>query len=319
MVNITVLDGYSVNPGDLSWDELYALGPCTLYDETPAELILEHAQNAEILLTCRIPLDRSIILQLPKLRYIGIFGTGYDLVDITAAHERNVIVTNVPAYSTCSVAQLTFALLLELTHHVSEQAKVVRAGGWTRSINFASSGSSLIELDGLTMGIIGFGNIGKAVAKLAQAFGMRVLVHARHHPKINDKNVLFVEKQQLFQESDVVSLHCPLTEETKALVNAEYLALMKPTAFLINTSRGKLIIEDDLADALNRGAIAGAGLDVLSEEPPNAGNPLLTAKNCLITPHIAWATKAARKRLIQGALANVQGFLSGKLQNCIKG
>jgi glycerate dehydrogenase len=316
MTNIVVLDGHALNPGDLSWQPLGLLGSCVVYDRTlPAEIV-ERARDAEIVLTNKVILNRETLALLPKLKYIGVLATGYNIIDIAAARERGIVVTNVPAYSTQSVAQLVFALLLELAHHVGEHARGVRAGLWSASPDFCYWDFPLLELAGLTMGIVGFGSIGKAVAVLADAFGMQVLVHTRTVPEVVG-NIQFVSREKLLSESDVISLHCPLTAETNDFIRADSLGLMKATAFLINTSRGMLVNESDLAYALNHEKIAGAGLDVLVNEPPHADNPLLTAKNCIITPHIAWATKAARVRLMKTVVANVTGFLQGVNQNVV--
>lgn len=314
---IVVLDGYTLNPGDLSWDELKALGPCKFYDRCDEDEVVPRSREAEIVFTNKVSISRKHIFELPKLRYIGVTATGYNIVDTAAARERNVIVTNVPAYGTRAVAQATIALLLELTNHVGHHAQTVRDGKWTNCPDFCYWDYPLIELDGLIMGVIGFGQIGRAVAELAQAFGMHVFVHSRTPPKGGTPNIRSVDLETIFRQSDVLSLHCPLTPETKHVVNAERLGWMKPTAFLLNTSRGPLIDEPALAEALNSGRIAGAGLDVLSVEPPPADNPLLRAKNCLITPHHAWATRAARSRLMNTAVANVRAFLQGKPQNVV--
>jgi glycerate dehydrogenase len=297
-MNIVVLDGYAINPGDLSWD---ALGPATIYDRTPPELVVERARDAEIILTNKCVVTGHDICQLPKCCYIGVMATGYNVVDLAAALQRGIVVTNVPGYSTRSVAQHTFALLLELCHRVGHHAATIQE--WTRAPDYCYWDFPQIELAGLTMGIIGHGQIGREVDKLARAFGMDVLVHRG------------VELERVFRECDVVSLHCPLTPATQGLVNAPRLALMKPTAFLINTARGGLVVEKDLAEALEAGRIAGAGLDVLSAEPPRPDNPLLTAKNCIITPHIAWSTRAARERLLQAVVKNIGAFLAGTPQN----
>ena len=297
-MKIVVLDGFTLNPGDLTWD---ALGEATIYDRTPPELVVDRARDAEILLTNKCVVDRQAIAQLPKLRYIGVMATGYNVVDIAAARERRIVVTNVPAYSTRSVAQHAFALLLELTQHVGHHAGTIER--WPKSADYCYWDFPLVELAGLTMGIIGHGHIGREVEKLARAFGMNVLVHRG------------VDLEVLLRSSDVVSLHCPLTPATEGLINASRLALMKPTAFLINTGRGGLVVEQDLADALNAGKIAGAGLDVLSTEPPRSDNPLLMAKNCLITPHLAWATRASRERLMRAVVKNIQAFLAGAPEN----
>jgi glycerate dehydrogenase len=308
-MNIVVLDGYTLNPGDLSWAALRELGRCAIYDRTAPDEIVPRCASAEIVLTNKVKLDGQSMSSIPDLKYIGVIATGFNVVDVAAARERKVIVTNVPTYGTQSVAQMTFALLLELTQHVGHHARTVREGRWTRSPDFSYWDYPLIELEGLTLGIVGFGRIGQMVRTLAEAFGMKVLTYSRKQPA--------GELEDLFRQSDVVSLHCPLTPETKHLVNAERLAWMKPTAFLLNTGRGPLIDESALAKALNEGRIAGAGLDVLAIEPPTADNPLLRAKNCLITPHIAWATRAARSRLMDAVVENVRAFLTGNPRNVV--
>ena len=316
-MKIVVLDGFTLNPEDLSWDELKSLGECEIHDRSAPEEVVPRSLEAEIVITNKVVLSREHIGLLPNLKYIGVTATGYNIVDVVAARERNIPVTNVPAYGTKSVAQMTFALLLELTQHVGHHAQTVREGRWTRSLDFCYWDYPLIELDGLTMGVVGFGRIGRAVADLALAFGMNVLVHSRTAPDQISPRVQFAELETLFRQSDVITLHCPLTSETKQLINAQRLGWMKPTAFLLNTSRGPLIDEPALAEALSAAQIAGAGLDVLAIEPPLADNPLLKAKNCLITPHISWATRAARSRLMNAAVANVKAFLNGKLQNVV--
>ncbi len=316
-MNIVVLDGYTLNPGDLSWDELKALGPCEIFDRTPPGEVAARAANAEIVITNKSILHRAQIKAMPMLKYIGVTATGYNVVDIEAAKERGIVVSNVPLYGTRSVAQHTFALLLELTQHVGHHAQTVRDGRWVRSVDWCYWDKPLIELDGLTMGIVGYGRIGQATARLAEAFGMKVITTPSSSGKPREPQVKAVSLDQLFRESDVVSLHCPLTPETKHLVNAPRLSLMKPTAFLLNTSRGPLIDEAALAEALNSGRIAAAALDVLSAEPPPADNPLLTAKNCLITPHNAWAMRAARARLMKTSVENVRAFLAGQPQNVV--
>lgn len=318
-MNIVVLDGYTLNPGDLSWDELKAMGSCEIFDRTQPGEVAARAANAEIVITNKAILHRAQIEALPKLKYIGVTATGYNVVDIDAAKERGIVVCNVPLYGTRSVAQHTFALLLELTQHVGHHAQSVRDGRWVRSVDWCYWDKPLIELDGLTMGIVGYGRIGQATARLAEAFGMKVITTASSSGKPREPQVKVMPLDQLFSESDVVSLHCPLTPETKHLVNAQRLALMKPTAFLLNTSRGPLIDEAALADALNFGRIAAAALDVLSTEPPSSDNPLLTAKNCLITPHNAWAMRAARARLMKTSVENVRAFLAGTPQNVVSG
>ena len=318
-MRIIVLDGYTLNPGDLCWAALEALGECTVHDRTLPELTVERARNAEIVFTNKVVLGRAEFAQLPRLRYVGVLATGYNVVDVAAARERGIVVTNVPAYSTRSVAQMTFALLLELTQHVGHHAQTVRQGRWAQSKDFCYWDFPLVELEGLTLGLVGFGRIGRAVAEVALAFGMKVLAHTRSGKPSPIPGVEVVALDTLFRDSDVVSLHCPLTADNKGLVNAARLALMKPTAFLLNTARGPLIDEPALAAALNAGRIAGAGLDVLAVEPPRADNPLLTAKNCLITPHIAWATAAARRRLLDIAVNNLRAFLAGTPVNAVAG
>lgn len=315
-MNICVLDGYTLNPGDLSWDELRQLGRCKIYDRTPVADILARAAGAEIILTNKAPLARETLAALPALKYIGVLATGTNVVDLGAARERNIVVTNIPAYGTRSVAQATIALLLELTNQVGRHAQRVRDGAWTASPDWCFWETPLLELGGLTMGIIGYGRIGAAVAEIAHALGMSVLAQSASQ-RVAPAFVQFTDLETLFRRSDVVSLHCPLTPQTHSLVNAERLDWMKPSAFLINTGRGLLVDETALATALNSGRLAGAGLDVLSVEPPPANHPLLLARNCLITPHQAWGSLAARRRLLRVAVANVRAFLAGKPQNVV--
>ncbi|NUN69031.1 MAG: D-2-hydroxyacid dehydrogenase [Bacteroidetes bacterium] len=312
---IAVLDGFAMNPGDLSWDALRALGTVELHDRTPAGEIVRRAQHAEIIITNKVPFTRETIAQLPRLRYLGVTATGYNIIDVAAAKERNITVTNVPAYSTDSVAQLVFALVLEFTHRAGHHADAVRSGRWSTNPDFAFWDFPLTELAGKTFGIVGYGNIGRAVARIAAAFGMQVLVATRSTPA--DPSVVNVDLAELLRRSDIISLHCPLTAQTDKLINASTLALMKPAALLINTGRGGLVDEQALADALNSGRLAGAGLDVLSTEPPSPQNPLITAKNTIITPHIAWASFAARTRLMDVVVNNVRAFLSGHPVNVV--
>ncbi len=316
-MKIAVLDGHALNPGDLSWDELRALGECVVYPRTPPEQVMERAAGAEAVLTNKTVLTRAHLEALPDLRYVGVLATGYNVVDVDAARARGIAVTNVPGYGTPSVAQMTMALLLELTLHVGAHAQSVREGQWSRSPDFAYWNTPLTELSGLTLGIVGFGDIGQAVARLAQAFGMTVLAHRRPRSGVPDdlRAVRFVERESLLRESDVVSLHCPLTPETAHLIDAASLALMRPSAFLLNTSRGGLVDAPALAEALTQGRLAGAALDVLETEPPPADNPLLRAPNCLITPHIAWATRAARERLLRAVTDNLRAFQQGEPRN----
>jgi len=323
MKKIVVLDGYTLNPGDLTWKDLESLGKCAVYDRTPPEEVVPRAKDSEIVLTNKTVLSSDAIKQLPKLKYVGVLATGYNIVDTETAHTRSIPVTNVPAYGTQSVAQMVFAHLLNLAQHVAHHAETVRYGRWTTNPDFCYWDMPLIELAGLTMGIIGFGRIGRAVANLAMAFGMKVIAYdivtLSKIPGGSPGGCQFVEMDDIFRVSDVISLHCPLTPQTKNIINKERLEGMKKTAFLINTSRGPLVDEQALAQALNNERIAGAGLDVLSEEPPEKNSPLLKAKNCFITPHIAWATRAARERLLKIAVDNVASFLEGKPQNVVNG
>lgn len=316
-MNIVVLDGYTLNPGDLTWKDLEALGQCTVYDRTPTEEVVPRAKNDEIALTNKTVLSADVIKQLPKLKYIGVLATGYNVVDVEVARDAGIPVTNVPAYSTPSVAQLVFAHLLNLAHHVGAHSETVKNGKWASNIDFCYWDTPLIELAGLTMGIIGFGRIGRATTKLALAFGMKVIAYDIVTPASMPQGCQFVGLEDVFRSSDVVSLHCPLTPQTQNIINKERLGLMKKTAFLINAGRGPLVDEQALAQALNNEEIAGAGLDVLSSEPPKKDNPLLKAKNCYITPHIAWATRAARQRLLNVVVDNVASFLAGNPQNVV--
>jgi len=316
-MNIVVLDGFTLNPGDLDWDALRQLGSVTVHDRSGAEEVVARAREAGIVLTNKTILNHDTIAALPRLRYIGVLATGYNVVDIAAARERGIPVTNVPDYGTASVAQHTFALLLELTQRAGHHAQTVQEGRWSRSADFCYWDFPLIELHGLTFGVIGFGKIGRATAKLADALGMKVLVHNRSQPVDLPPHYNFVTLDALLAHSDVVSLHCPLTAKNEQFINASRLARMKPSAFLLNTSRGPLLDEPAVAEALNAGRIAGAAVDVLSVEPPRPDNPLLAAKNCIITPHIAWATRAARARLMNVAVTNIRDFLAGTPRNVV--
>jgi glycerate dehydrogenase len=317
-MNLVVLDGYALNPGDLSWGALEEIVNVKVYDRTPPDLVVERSQGAELILTNKTPLTATSIAQLSLLRYIGVMATGYNIVDVQIAKERKIPVTNIPTYGTTSVAQFAFALLLELCHNVRLHSDAVRSGAWSRSADWCFWLSPLKELAGKVMGIVGFGRIGRQVAKIADAFGMEVLAYDSiqgEPPPLN--HFSWVSLEVLLRNADVVTLHCPLFPDTEGMINTERLRLMKPTAFLINSSRGPLVKDQDLANALNAGVIAGAGLDVLSIEPPQEENPLLSAKNCLITPHIAWATLEARSRLMGVAVSNVSAFLEGKPQNVV--
>jgi glycerate dehydrogenase len=318
-MKIVVLDGYALNPGDLSWDAFIGLGDLTVHDRTSPEEVLKRASGAEILLTNKTPVREQVIQQLPQLKYIGVLATGYNIIDVDAASRNNVVVANIPDYGSYSVAQLTFALLLELCHHVQRHSDSVRAGNWASSKDWSYWEYPLVELAGKTMGIIGFGNIGQRVGDIAAAFGMDVLGASRKQSdQSHRKNFRWASIAKLLEQSDVVSIHCPLTPETKGLINGRSVRTMKPSSFLLNTSRGPIIVDEDLSDALNADVIAGAGIDVLSVEPPHSNNPLFTAKNCIITPHIAWATKEARTRLINMAVANVKAFLQGNPVNVVR-
>ncbi|MDQ0105971.1 glycerate dehydrogenase [Chitinophaga terrae (ex Kim and Jung 2007)] len=317
MKRIVVLDGYALNPGDLDWQALKALGEVTVYDRTSVAEVPERAKDAEIVLTNKAIVNSTAINELKHLEYVGVMATGYNVVDIPAAKAKGITVTNVPAYSSDSVAQLTFALILELCHHVGLHAESVRAGEWSRSADFSYWKTPLRELAGSTLGIVGLGQIGRAVAKIALAFNMKVIASHKHPERDAMQGVTFTDLASCFKEADIVSLHCPLTADNKEFVNAALLKTMKPGAFLINTSRGPLINETDLARALEEGVIAGAALDVLSTEPPAADNPLPAAPNTVITPHIAWATRSARERLLNGVVNNLKAYLEGKPVNVI--
>jgi glycerate dehydrogenase len=317
-MKIVVIEGYSLNPGDLSWAGLEALGELTVYDRSLQDQIVERCKDAEMVFTNKEPLGRDIMAQLPGLKFIGVLATGYNCVDVAAAKELGIVVSNVPGYGTNSVVQLTFALLLELTLHVQDHSHAVKNGDWSRSPDFCFWNYPLIELAGKTMGIIGFGDIGKKVADVASAFGMKIIAHSRTRTDQTHRiNFRWAPLEELLEQGDVVSLHCPLTPETTGLINKENLKRMKPSAFLLNTSRGPLVIDQDLADALHHDVIAGAGIDVLSKEPPLQGNPLFTAKNCIITPHIAWATKEARVRLMDIVANNAKAYVSGAPVNVV--
>lgn len=318
-MKIVVLDGYAANPGDLSWDALKDLGECVIYDRTaPAEL-LERAKDADVLLTNKVVISAETMAQLPNLKYIGVLATGYNIVDIEAARKHGIVVTNIPAYSTNSVAQMVFAHLLNITQRVGHYSHHIKKdAAWTNSKDFCYWDTPLMELDGLKMGIIGLGNTGMATAKIALSFGLEVYAFTSKTQAQLPEGIKPASMDEIFSKCDIVSLHCPLTEKTKYLINAERLKTMKPTAIVINTGRGPLVNEQDLADALNNGIIYAAGVDVLSTEPPKADNPLLSAKNCFITPHVAWATKAARVRLMDIAVNNLKGFIRGELQNVVK-
>lgn len=317
-MKIVVLDGYTLNPGDLTWEGLEELGEVTVYDRTPEEKIIERVGNAEIIYINKTVLKRETLEKLSHVKFIGVLATGYNVVDAEAAKELGIVVTNIPTYGTQAVAQFTFALLLEICHHVGEHNLSVKRGEWSKSIDFCYWKYPLMELAGKTMGLIGLGRIGQESAKIAQAFGMEVLAFDEYPQKeLENEKLKYVDIDILFEKSDVISLHCPLFENTRGMINKENIAKMKDSVMIINTSRGALIVEKDLAEALNSGKVAGAGVDVLSEEPAAMDNPLLTAKNCIITPHIAWAPKEARERLMNIAIDNLKEFLAGKPINMV--
>ena len=309
---LVILDAFATNPGDLSWAPIEAWADCTVHDRTAPADVLARIGDADAVMLNKAVLDAHTIAHAPRLKYVGILATGWNTIDLAAAKQRGLVVTNVPGYSTASVAQQAFALLLELTNQVALHSADARSGGWPKNPDYCYRLSPLIELAGLTLGIVGFGQIGQAAARIGQAFGMRVLANRRDHALPPPEGVEYADLDRIFTESDVVSLHCPLSPATAGMVDAKRLAQMKPTAFLINTSRGPLVVEQDLADALRAGRLAGAGVDVLSTEPPAPGNPLLSAPRCLVTPHVAWATDAARKRLIDIAAENLRAYLNGK-------
>ena len=318
-MKIVVLDGYALNPGDLSWTGMEALGELTVYERTSPSEVLERSAGAEVLITNKTVITAEHMAALPQLKYIGVLATGYNVVDIDEARNHGIVVTNIPAYSTASVAQMVFAHVLNITQRVGYYATENANGRWTNSVDFCYWDTDLVELDGKKMGIVGLGNIGRATARIAQAFGMEVLVVTSKEQSALPEGMKKVTLDELFAQSDVVSLHCPLTPDTKEMVNAARLQTMKPSAILINTGRGPLVNEQDLADALNEGRIAAAGLDVLSVEPSVTGNPLLGARNCFITPHIAWATKEARIRLMDIAVNNLKSYQEGIIINNVAG
>jgi glycerate dehydrogenase len=315
---IVVLDGYCLNPGDLDWSALETLLDVTVHPRTPAAEVAARVGSAAFAFTNKSLLPRETLAQCKSLRYIGVLATGYNIVDVKAAREFGITVTNIPTYGTNSVAQHAIALLLELALHAGEHSRSARAGEWAANPDWCYWKSPLVELAGKTMGIVGFGRIGRQTGKIADALGMRVIAHdaVQVNPPAYE-GFRWAGLDELMAESDAVSLHCPLTSDNQHMINAARLRTMKPTAFLVNTSRGPLVNDQDLADALEQGVIAGAGVDVLAVEPPAAGNPLLSAKNCIVTPHIAWATKEARARLMGIAVENVRAFLAGKPVNVV--
>ena len=316
-MKIVILDGYTANPGDLSWGSLKEMGEVTVYERTRREEIAGRAADADIVLTNKVVMDREMMALLPRLKYIGVLATGYNVVDIEAARERDIIVTNVPAYSTESVAQTVFAHLLTVTNRTEHYAQQNRQGRWAENMDFCYWDTELTELAGKTMGIVGLGHIGRRVAEIALAFGMQVKAMTSKKAEELPAGIQKAELQSLLASADVVSLHCPLTEGTRHLIHRETLRLMKPSAILINTGRGPLVDDDSLAEALNEGRLRAYCADVVTEEPPKADHPLLHAPNAFITPHIAWATVEARKRLLQTAIGNVEAFVNGHPVNVV--
>lgn len=315
-MNIVVLDGFTMNPGDLSWDELAELGSLKVYDRTSAGLVLERAKDAEAILTNKTVIDAASLRSLPKLKYVGVLATGYNVVDINVARELGIVVTNIPAYSTESVAQMVFAHILNITHRVGRYSDEARSGVWSRQADFSYTNSPLMELCGKKIGIVGFGNTGSATARIAVAFGMEVLAYTSKPQSALPAGVTKADSiDDIFRMSDIVSLHCPLNKETSEIANAAHLSLMKKSAILINTGRGGLVNEQDLADALRENRIKAAGLDVMVNEPPREDNPLLRLDNCFITPHIAWATYEARVRLMNQTVKNLRSFIEGNIIN----
>ena len=320
-MKIVILDGYTENPGDLSWDALAAFGELTVYDRTPDDdaEIAKRIGDAEIVFTNKCPIRRPVLEACPKLRYISVLATGYNIVDTACAAEKGIPVSNVPTYGTAAVGQFAIALLLELCHHVAHHSEAVHRGRWEHNADWCFWDYPLIELDGKTMGIIGFGRIGQTTGRIARALGMRVLATGSRESEAGRAIADYVDLDTLLRESDVIALHCPLFPSTQGIINKDTIAKMKDGVLLINNSRGPLIVEQDLADALNSGKVAGAGLDVVSTEPIRGDNPLLTAKNCLITPHISWAPKEARQRILQISAKNLEAFLQGAPINVING
>ena len=314
-MKIVVLDGYCLNPGDLSWEDMATLGDLQVYDRTSPKDLIGRAQGAEVLITNKTLITGNDMEALPQLKYIGVLATGYNVVDIESAKKKGIVVTNIPAYSTNSVAQMVFAHILNITQRVGHYACMNSQGKWSDNADFCYWDTELIELNDKWMGIVGFGNIGQATARIALSFGMKVGVFTSKGQSELPEGIVKMSLDEVFKTCDVVSLHCPLTSSTQEMVNAERLNLMKPNAILINTGRGPLINEQDLADALNEGKIMAAGLDVLSSEPPLSTNPLLSARNCYITSHIAWATKEARIRLMKIAVNNLKEFKNGNVIN----
>ena len=316
-MKIVVLDGYTENPGDLSWDSLGALGELTVYDRTPADKIIERIGDAEAVLTNKTPVSRQTIAACLNLKYIGVLATGYNVVDVNAAKERGIPVSNIPIYGTAAVGQFAIALLLEVCHHIGSHNDAVHAGRWEGSLDWCFWDYPLIELAGKTLGIIGFGRIGQATGLVAKALGMKVIARDSCPNDAGAALADYVDLETLLRQSDVVALHCPLFPETEGIINKNTIAKMKDGVIIINNSRGPLIVEQDLADALNSGKVYAAGLDVASTEPIKGDNPLLTAKNCIITPHISWAPRESRQRLMDIAVDNLAAFVNGSHRNVV--
>ena len=322
-MKIVVLDGYILNPGDLTWEGLESLGDTVVYDRTSydskdIDLIIERSKDAEAILINKTPITREILDDLPNLKYIGVLATGYNVVDIEAAKEKGIVVTNIPTYGTDAVAQMVFALLFELTNHVAEHNRAVKEGQWSTKPDWCFWNKPLMELSGKTIGIIGYGRIGQSVGQVARAFGMEVLANAnKPRRELENENMKYVELDELYKSSDIISLHCPLTEDTRGMINKDSITQMKDGVIIINTSRGPLIVEEDLSEALSTGKVKGAGLDVVNVEPIQLDNPLLKQDNCIITPHIAWAPKETRSRLMDIAVENLKGFIEGNPINIV--
>lgn len=320
-MKIVVLDGYTLNPGDLDWSGLQALGPCRIYDRTSLQEeqeAIDRIKDAEIVITNKTPLTEHVFASCPAIKYVGVLATGYNVVDVKAAKKRGIPVTNIPTYGTASVGQFAIALLLEICHHIGHHNEAVHSGKWENHTDWCFWDYPLIELEGKTMGIVGYGRIGQTTGKVAQALGMNVLAYSPHKKEsLESDSLKYVELEELFCQADVIALHCPLFPETEGLINKDSISKMKDGVIILNNSRGQLIVEQDLADALNSGKVAAAGLDVVSTEPIQKNNPLLKAKNCIITPHISWAPRESRKRLMDIAVSNLKAFLEGTPVNVV--
>lgn len=318
-MKIVVLDGYTENPGDLSWEGLEALGELTVYDRTTGEIeeTIKRIGDAQAVYTNKTPLPREVFEACPSIRFVGVLATGYNVIDIEAARERNIPVANVPSYGTDAVGQFAIGLLLEICHHIGHHNQVVHEGAWEKNPDWCFWDYPLIELAGKTMGVVGFGRIGQATGRIAKALGMRVIANDKYESESGRAIAEYVDRDTLFRESDVISLHCPLFPDTEGLINKENIGKMKDGVIILNNSRGQLVVEQDLAEALNSGKVYAAGLDVVSTEPIKGDNPLLGAKNCIITPHISWAPKESRERLMEIAVGNLRAFLDGEPVNVV--